>query len=99
MVLLQRRLPRCHSPKVIFLDRADGIDRRHVGLDTEDLETQTGSLLNDLVRMIGILRGHGIRFPLDVARDVLGELSVLDCRVFDAAVTAYSVYLSRDEDR
>lgn len=82
MVLLQMWLSLAslyeYSPKVIFLDRADGVDRRHVGFNTKDLETQTGSLLNHLVGMIGILRRHGIRFPLDVTRNVLRKQSAFD---------------------
>lgn len=62
---------RRYSPKVILLDRANGVDRRHIGLDTEDLQAQTRSFLNDLVGMVGVLWWHGIRLPLDIGRNVL----------------------------
>lgn len=60
-----------HSPKVIFLDRANGIDCSHVGLDTKNFKAQTGSLLYHLVCVIGVLWRHSIRLPFDVAWNVL----------------------------
>lgn len=104
-VLLQMWLPLAsryeHSPKVIFLDRADGVDRRHVGLNTKDLEAQTGSLLNHLVGVIGILRRHGIRFPLDVARNVLRKAVSIESDHSLPVLRrgASGIYLSRNENR
>lgn len=58
-------------PKVILLDRANGVDRSHVGFDTKNFQTQTGSFLDHLVCMIGVLRRHGVRLPFDITGDVL----------------------------
>lgn len=58
-------------PKIILLDSANGIDSGHVGLDTEDLQPQTGSFLNDLIGMISVLRRYGVGLPLDIGGDVL----------------------------
>lgn len=60
-------------PKVILFDRANGVDRSHIGLDAENLQTQTGSFLNHLVCMIGVLRGHSIRLPLDITGNILSH--------------------------
>lgn len=60
-----------HVPKEILLDGADGIDRSHVGLDTQNLQAQAGSLLNHLVCVIRVLLGYRIRLPLDIRGDVL----------------------------
>ena len=58
-------------PKIILLDGANGIDSSHVGLDTEDLQPQTGSFLNHLIGMIGVLRRHSVGLPFDIGGDVL----------------------------
>lgn len=58
-------------PKIILLDGANGIDSSHVGLDTEDLQPQTGSFLNHLIGMISVLRRHGVRLPFDIGGNVL----------------------------
>lgn len=58
-------------PKIILLDGANGVDSGHVGLNTEDLQPQTGSFLNDLVGMISVLRRYGVGLPLDIGGDVL----------------------------
>lgn len=58
-------------PKIILLDGANGIDSCHVGLDTENLQPQTGSFLDHLIGMISVLRRHGVGLPLDIGGDVL----------------------------
>lgn len=58
-------------PKIILLDGANGIDSSHVGLDTENLQPQTGSFLDHLIGMISVLRRHGVGLPLDIGGDVL----------------------------
>lgn len=62
-----------HSPEVVLLDRADSVDRRDIWLDTEDLEAQAGAFFDHLVRVIGVLRGYCVRFPLDVGGNVLSS--------------------------
>jgi len=58
-------------PKVILLDRANSVNRSHIGLDAENFQTQAGSFFNHLVCMIGVLWRYGVRFPLYITRNVL----------------------------
>lgn len=81
-------------PKVILFDRANGVDRSHIRLDTENLQTQTGSLLNHLVCVIRVLRRHGIRLPLDITGNVLSDELVTGL----VPVWIGCPYLSRNEN-
>lgn len=60
-----------YVPEEILLDRANGVDRSHVWLNTQDLEAQAGALLDHLVCMIRVLLRYCIRLPLDIRGDVL----------------------------
>ena len=68
---VQSRQKRPHLPKVILLDRSNSVDRSHIGLDTKNLQTQTSTFLNHLVRVVCVLRGHGVRLPLDIGGNIL----------------------------
>lgn len=64
-----------NSPQIVLLDRPNRIDGSNIRLDTQDLQPQTGSLLNDLVRMVCVLRRDRIGLPFDIRRDVLRDVS------------------------
>lgn len=86
-----------HLPKIVFLDGSDGVNRSHVGLDPKNFQAQTGSFLDHLVCMVGILGRHGVRFPLDVGRNVL--VDALATRLESAAEPATHTFRAMKTER
>ena len=60
-----------HLPQKVFLNRPNRVNRSHIGLHSENLQSQTRPLLDNLVRVVCILRRYRVGLPFNVRRNVL----------------------------
>ena len=59
--------------KIILLDAADGKHTTNVTSGTDELETQVGAFLNDLIAVVRVLRWGSTWVPFDIGRYKLAK--------------------------
>lgn len=60
-----------HLPQKVFLNRPNRVNRSHIRLHAENLQSQTRPLLNHLIRVVCILRRYRVGLPFNIRRNVL----------------------------
>ena len=60
-----------HLPQKVFLNRPNRVNRSHIGLHSQNLQSQTRPLLDHLIRVVCILRRYRVGLPFNIRRNVL----------------------------
>ena len=58
-------------PQKVFLNRPNRVNRSHIGLHSENLQSQTRPLLDNLIRVVCILRRYRVGLPFNIRRNIL----------------------------